>query len=200
MSPIRTMYDWTLRQAEGPMARRVLFIIAFAESSFFPIPPDVMLLPMAIANRERAYHYAFICTLGSVLGGLLGYAIGAFLYESVGQWIINTYHLQEAFQRFHDQFNEWGVTVILIKGLTPIPFKLVTIASGVAKLNLWSFFLACIATRAMRFYLVAWLVRRYGAPIKEFVEKKLTRGAVGVFAGFFFRLLVGVRGIWFFFY
>ena len=189
MSPIRAMYDWTLRQAEGPIARYVLFGIAFAESSFFPIPPDVMLLPMAIANRERAYHYAFICTLGSVLGGLLGYAIGAFLYESVGQWIINTYHLQEAFQNFHDQFNKWGVTIILIKGLTPIPFKLVTIASGVAKLNLWPFFLACIATRAMRFYLVAWLIRRYGAPIKEFVEKYLTWVTMGL-------LLVIIFGFW----
>ncbi len=193
MSPIRSMYDWTLRQAEGPIARRVLFIIAFAESSFFPIPPDVMLLPMAIANRERAYHYAFICTLGSVLGGLLGYAIGAFLYESVGQWIINTYHLQEGFQRFHDEFNEWGVWIILVKGLTPIPFKLVTIASGVAKLNLVSFVLACIGTRAMRFYLVAWLVKRFGAPIKEFVEKYLTWVTMGFLAAivFGFWLVLG---------
>ena len=182
MSPIRSLYDWTLRQAEGPFAVAVLFIVAFAESSFFPLPPDFFLLPMALAKREKAYRYALVCTVGSVLGGLLGYAIGAVFYATVGQWIINTYHLQEAFQHFHDQFNEWGVWIILAKGLTPIPFKLVTIASGVAQLNLLYFVLAATATRAVRFYFVAFLVRRYGAPIKNFIEKYLTWVALGVLA------------------
>ena len=189
MFPIRSLYDWTLRQAEGPYATYVLFAIAFAESSFFPIPPDVILLPMALAAREKAWRYAMICTVGSVLGGLLGYAIGAWLYESLGQWIINTYHMQEAFQRFHDEFNEWGVYVILAKGLTPIPFKLVTIASGVAALPLVPFFLACIVTRAMRFYLVAGLVRKFGEPIRTFVEKYLNWVALGV-------LVLIVFGFW----
>lgn len=189
MSPIRPLYDWCLRQAEGPYAAFVLFAIAFAESSFFPIPPDVLLLPMALAAREKAWRYALICTVGSVLGGLLGYAIGAWLYESVGQWIINTYHMQEAFQRFHDEFNEWGVYVILAKGLTPIPFKLVTIASGVAALPLVAFVLASIVTRAARFYLVAGLARRFGEPIRVFVEKYLNWVALGV-------LIIIIFGFW----
>ncbi|MDD2326013.1 MAG: DedA family protein [Alphaproteobacteria bacterium] len=189
MSPVRSLYDWTLRQAEGPYASFVLFAVAFAESSFFPIPPDVLLLPMTLARRERAWRYALICTLGSVIGGLLGYAIGALLYESVGQWIIQTYHMQEAFQRFHDEFNEWGVYVILAKGLTPIPFKLVTIASGVAALPLVPFVLAAVVTRAARFYLVAGLVRKFGEPIRTFVEKYLNWVALGI-------LVVIVFGFW----
>lgn len=183
------MYDWTLRQAEGPYATFVLFAVAFAESSFFPIPPDVLLLPMALAAREKAWRYALICTVGSVVGGLLGYAIGAWLYESLGQWIIQTYHMQEAFQRFHDEFNEWGVYVILAKGLTPIPFKLVTIASGVAALPIVPFVLAAIVTRAARFYLVAGLVRKFGEPIRTFVEKYLNWVALGV-------LVVIIFGFW----
>lgn len=189
MSPVRSLYNWTLRQAEGPYASYVLFAIAFAESSFFPIPPDVLLLPMALACREKAWHYALICTIGSVIGGLLGYTIGAFLYETVGQWIITTYHLQDAFQRFHDEFNRWGVYVILAKGLTPIPFKLVTIASGVAALPLVPFVLASIVTRAARFYLVSGLVRKFGEPIRLFVEKYLNWVALGV-------LVVIILGFW----
>ena len=186
MSPIRSLYDWTLRQAEGPRASFVLFAIAFAESSFFPIPPDVLLLPMALANRAKAWRYALICTVGSVIGGLLGYAIGAWFYATIGTWIIETYHLQEAFQRFHEEFNEWGVYVILAKGLTPIPFKLVTIASGVAALPILPFVLACIATRAARFYLVAGLVRKFGEPIRTFVEKYLNWVALGVLIAIIF--------------
>ncbi|MDD5586865.1 MAG: DedA family protein [Alphaproteobacteria bacterium] len=190
MSPIRSLYDWTIRQAEGPYAAWTLFAVAFAESSFFPIPPDVLLLPMALAKRERAFGYALICTVGSVLGALLGYTIGALLYDSVGQWIINTYHMQDAFQHFHDQFNEWGVWIILGKGLTPIPFKLVTIASGVAHLSFVPFVLACIATRGARFFLVAWLLRRFGEPIRTFVEKYLTWVTLAL-------LVVIVLGFWF---
>ena len=186
MSPIRSLYNWTLRQAEGPYASFVLFAVAFAESSFFPIPPDVLLLPMALANREKAWRYALICTAGSVIGGLLGYAIGAWLYDSLGQWIIQTYHMQEAFQRFHDEFNEWGVYVILAKGLTPIPFKLVTIASGVAALPLVPFIAAAIVTRSARFYLVAGLVRKFGEPIRTFVEKYLNWVALGVLVAIIF--------------
>ncbi len=193
MSPIRSLYDWTLRQANGPYASFVLFAIAFAESSFFPIPPDVLLLPMALANRAKAWRYALICTVGSVFGGLLGYAIGAWFYATLGAWIIETYHLQEAFARFHDEFNKWGVYVILAKGLTPIPFKLVTIASGVAALPLLSFVVACIITRAARFFLVAGLVRKFGEPIRTFVEKYLNWVALGVLVAivFGFWLVLG---------
>ncbi len=182
MSPIRSIYDWALRQAEGPYAAFVLFAVAFAESSFFPLPPDVLLLPMALACREKAWRYAAICTLGSVVGGLLGYAIGAWFYATLGQWIIETYHLQAAFDRFHEEFNKWGVAIILAKGLTPIPFKLVTIASGVAALPLVPFVLASIVTRALRFYIVAGLVHHFGEPIRTFVEKYLTWVALGVLA------------------
>jgi len=193
MSPIRSLYDWCLRRADGPYASFVLFAIAFAESSFFPIPPDVLLLPMALANRAKAWRYALICTAGSVLGGFLGYAIGAWFYATLGQWIIETYHLQDAFARFHDEFNKWGVYVILAKGLTPIPFKLVTIASGVAALPLVAFALACLATRAARFYLVAGLARKFGEPIRVFVEKYLNWVALGVLAAivFGFWLVLG---------
>jgi membrane protein YqaA with SNARE-associated domain len=188
-SPFRRFYDYLIRQTEGPNASIFLAIIAFAESSFFPIPPDIMLLPMALAQRAKAYRYALICTVSSVIGGLLGYSIGAFFIDTAGQWIIAAYHLETAFQHFHDQFNEWGVWIILAKGLTPIPFKLVTIASGVAHLNLVAFLLAAIATRGVRFYLVAFLAKRFGEPIRAFVEKYLTWVMLGL-------LVIIVFGFW----
>lgn len=178
----RSLYNWCLKQAEGKHAEKVLFGVAFAESSVFPLPPDILLLPMALAQRLKAYRYALVCTIGSVLGGLLGYAIGALLLATVGQWIINTYHLQAAFERFHEEFAKWGVLIILAKGLTPIPFKLVTIASGAAALNLPAFIAASIVTRGFRFFLVAFLVRRYGEPIRNFIEKYLNWVALGVLA------------------
>ncbi len=165
-------------------------MIAFAEASVFPLPPDILLLPMAIAKRDKAYRLAGICTMGSVLGGLLGYAIGALAMATLGQWIIATYHLENAFQHFHDQFNRWGVWIILAKGLTPIPFKLVTIASGVASLNLIAFVLSCALTRGARFFFIAWLVRRFGAPIREFIERYLSWVALAVLAAI-------ILGFWF---
>lgn len=182
MQIIRKIYDWTLRQARTPYAEWTLFGVSFAESSFFPLPPDVMLLPMCIADRAKALRFATVCTVASVLGGLMGYAIGALLYETAGKWIIETYHLQSAFDKFHDGFNEWGVWIILAKGLTPIPYKLVTIASGVAHFPLLAFVLASIVTRGARFFLVAWLVMKFGAPIQTFVEKYLNWVALGVLA------------------
>jgi membrane protein YqaA with SNARE-associated domain len=179
---IRALYDWVLRQAEKPYAECILFAMAVAEASVFPLPPDILLLPLAIARRDRAWRLAAICTAGSVLGGLIGYGIGAAAMATLGQWVVTTYHLQNAFQNFHDQFNKWGVWVILAKGLTPIPFKLVTIASGVAGLNLGMFVLACIITRGMRFFLIAALVRKFGEPIRTFIEKYLTWVALGVLA------------------
>lgn len=182
MSLIRTAYDWSLRQSEKPSARWILFAVAFAESSVFPLPPDALLLPMCIARRNDALRLAAICTLGSVLGGLLGYAIGALLFETVGQWVVTTYHLQAGFEKFQQGFNEWGVWIILAKGLTPIPYKLVTIASGVAHFPLLQFFLASIATRGLRFFVVAALIKKYGAPIQVFVEKYLTWVALSLLA------------------
>ncbi len=179
---IRALYDWVLRQAEKPYAEWILFAMAMAEASVFPLPPDILLLPMAVARRDKAWRLAAVCTAGSVLGGLIGYSIGTFAMATLGQWVVNTYHLQNAFQTFHDQFNKWGVLIILAKGLTPIPFKLVTIASGVAGLNLGAFVLAAIATRGARFFIIAALVRKFGEPIRVFIEKYLTWVALGVLA------------------
>ena len=180
MTFLRSLYNWTLCQAEKPYAAWILFAVAVAEASVFPLPPDVLLLPMALARRDRAYRLAAVCTLGSVLGGLLGYGIGAVFMATIGQWIVATYHLENAFQHFHDQFNQWGVWVILFKGLTPIPFKLITIASGVARLDIGLFVLASAVTRGARFMLVAFLIRSYGEPIRTFIERYLTWVALGV--------------------
>ena len=171
---LRKLYDWMLRQAEKPNAVWILFFVAFAESSVFPLPPDALLLPMVLANREKAFRFAALCTLGSVLGGLVGYGIGALAMETVGQWIVTHYHLEKGFQTFHDQFNRWGVWIILIKGLTPIPFKLVAIACGVAHLSIPLFVGAAVVARGFRFFVVAALGRFYGEPIRHFVERYLT--------------------------
>ncbi len=189
MSIIRKLYDWTLQQADKRYASWILFAVAFAESSVFPLPPDILLLPMCIAQRRKALRLALICTIGSVLGGILGYAIGALLFETLGSWVIETYHLQAAFDKFHAGFNEWGVWIILAKGLTPIPYKLVTIASGVAAFPFVPFVLASLVTRGLRFFIVALLVMKFGAPIQTFIEKYLNWVALGV-------LLVIALGFW----
>jgi membrane protein YqaA with SNARE-associated domain len=168
------LYDRTMSLASHRHALRVLALVSFAESSIFPIPPDAMLIPMVLAHRERAWTMAAVCTIASVLGGILGYVIGYFLFEAVGRPILDFYGYQEEFQRFADAYNRWGLWIILIKGLTPIPYKLVTIASGVAQFDPVVFILASIATRGARFFLVAALLRRFGPPIRTFVEKNLT--------------------------
>ena len=171
---MRRVYDWTMRMASHPKAPHALFWVSFAESSVFPIPPDVMLIPMVVANPAKAWLYATVCTAGSVLGGILGYAIGYFLYETLGQWVINTYGLAAQFEAYRAAYNEWGLWIILIKGLTPIPYKLVTIASGAAAFNFWVFIAASIVTRAGRFFMVAALLYWFGEPIREFIERRLT--------------------------
>jgi membrane protein YqaA with SNARE-associated domain len=170
----RPLYDWTLRLAGHRHALRSMGLISFAESSFFPIPPDVMLVPMILARREQAWLIATICTLTSVAGGVLGYAIGYFLYDTLGQWLIELYGLQQGATEFHDWYAKWGAAIILAKGLTPIPFKLVTIASGLAKFNFWIFVATSLVTRGARFFLIAALLKRYGAPIQDFIERRLT--------------------------
>jgi membrane protein YqaA with SNARE-associated domain len=170
----RALYDWTLRLASHRHAIRSMAVISFCESSFFPIPPDVMVVPMVLARRDQAYLIATVCTVSSVLGGMLGYAIGMFLYDSVGQWLINIYGMGEGIEGFREQFRRFGMEIVLIKGLTPIPFKLVTIASGVAGFSFPAFVAASIITRGARFFLIAWLLRRYGAPMQEFIERRLT--------------------------
>ncbi|MBX6322134.1 MAG: DedA family protein [Rhodospirillaceae bacterium] len=167
---LRNLYAWTMRLAARRDAPLALAAVSFAESSFFPIPPDALLIPMVLARPERAWRLAAICTAASVLGGLLGYAIGRFLFDTVGRALIGT----EGVATFQSYYATWGLWVILVKGLTPIPYKLVTIASGFASFSLGVFILASVVTRGARFFLVAALLRRYGTPIRGFIERYLT--------------------------
>ena len=170
---LRRIYDWCIDAADKPYALWILGAVAFAESSFFPIPPDIMLLPMSLARPARAWLFAGLCTIASVAGGVLGYAIGALLYDSVGQWLINLYHLGDKVESFRASYAEWGSVIILVKGLTPIPYKLVTITSGFAGYNIWLFILCSIIARGGRFFFVAVLLNRYGDVIRAEVEKRL---------------------------
>jgi membrane protein YqaA with SNARE-associated domain len=171
---MRRTYDWTMRLATHRKAPHALFWVAFAESSVFPIPPDVMLIPMVVADRARAWTYAAIATAGSVVGGILGYAIGYFVYETLGAWLIGLYGLATQFEAYRAAYNQWGLWIILIKGMTPIPYKLVTIASGAAAFDFWVFLAASVVTRGARFFLVAGLLYWFGDPIREFIERRLT--------------------------
>ena len=162
-----------MRLADSPKALWALFLVAFAESSFFPIPPDPMLVPMVLANRRRAFTFASVCTVASVLGGIAGYFIG-YALEGLGSSILSFYGHPDAMGEFQKMFAEWGLWIILIKGLTPIPYKLVTIASGAAHFDLFTFVWASILTRGARFFLVAALLWKYGEPIRTFIEKRLT--------------------------
>lgn len=171
---LRKIYDWMMRKASDEKAPWALGVVSFVESSFFPIPPDVMLIPMVMANRQKAWWYATIATVTSVLGGLLGYAIGYYLYEAVGLPILEFYGKANALDAFIAFVHDYGVPAVIIKGATPIPYKVVTIAAGVAKMDLLAFVGASIVARAMRFYLVAGLLYFFGEPIREFIEKRLT--------------------------
>lgn len=161
-------------KARHPKAVWWLAGVSFAESSFFPIPPDVMLVPMVLAARERAWVIAGVCTIASVLGGMLGYYIGYALHQTVGQWIIAAYRMENGMAEFQAMFDRYGLWVILIKGMTPIPYKIVTIASGVAEFSLPVFIIASIATRGARFFMVAGLLYWFGEPIRAFIERRLT--------------------------
>ena len=177
---LRRFYDRILALAGSPRAGWWLAAIAFAESSFFPVPPDVLLVPMVLARRERAWHLAAICTLFSVIGGALGYFIGYALFDVLAEPILRAYHYQDAFAAFQATYQKWGLWVILVKGLTPIPYKIVTIASGAARFDFLLFMLASAATRGVRFFLVAGLLRLYGAPIQDFIERRLSLVTSGV--------------------
>lgn len=170
---LRDLYNWTMRLAAHRRALPALAAISFAESSFFPVPPDVMLVPMVLADRRRALTIALTCTTASVLGGMLGYAIGFYLFETIGAWVIETYGLQAAFVKFREDFAIYGLWIILIKGLTPIPYKLVTIASGAAHFDLFTFLWASLVTRGVRFSLEAALLWKFGEPIRDFIERRM---------------------------
>lgn len=170
---LRRMYDWCIAAADKRYALWLMGIVSFAESSFFPIPPDVMLIPMSLARPQKAWLYALVCTVTSVAGGVVGYAIGALLYDSVGQWVIQLYGYGEKVEAFRAAYAEYGAWIILLKGLTPIPYKIVTITSGFAGYDLLAFVLLSLIARGGRFFFVAVLLNRYGTWIREEIEKRL---------------------------
>jgi membrane protein YqaA with SNARE-associated domain len=170
---LRKLYDWVMNLAASRHAPWALAAVSFAESSFFPVPPDIMLAPMVARRPDRAYLFAAICTAASVVGGLLGYAIGVFL-EPVALSILRVFGHPDGLQEFQAQFAKWGTMVILVKGLTPIPYKLVTIASGLARFDLFTFVWASILTRGARFFLEATVLKFWGPAILAEVEKRLT--------------------------
>jgi len=170
---LERQYSRVLLLAASRYAMAALILAAFAEASFFPLPPDLLLIPMVLARPRRAFLIATVCTLASVLGGFLGYAIGYFLFEAIGRPTLEFYHAMNRYEALRAAFAQWGVWIILIKGLTPIPYKLVTIASGVAHFNLLAFGLASLASRGLRFFLVALLLWRFGDPVRGFIERRL---------------------------
>jgi membrane protein YqaA with SNARE-associated domain len=186
---LKRVYDWCISAADKPYALWTMAAVSFAESSFFPIPPDVMLLPMSLARPKRAWFFATICTIASVAGGVVGYAIGALLYDSVGQWLMQIYNLTDKVETFRQSYAEWGSVIILVKGLTPIPYKLVTITSGFAGYNIWLFILCSIIARGGRFFVLAVLLNFYGDAIRAELEKRLafwvTIGAIVLVLGFY---------------
>ena len=170
---LKRMYDWCIAAADKPYALWLMGAVSFAESSFFPIPPDVMLIPMSLARPRKAWLYATVCTVTSVAGGVLGYAIGALLFDSVGQWLIQLYGYGEKVDAFRAAYAEYGAWIILLKGLTPIPYKIVTITSGFADYNLWLFILFSIIARGGRFFFVAIILNRYGNQVRSIIEERL---------------------------
>ena len=180
------LYQWTMNLASGPKAVWALCAIAFIESSFFPIPPDLLLIPLVLARRTSAFRIAALTTISSVLGGAFGYAIGYFLYQSVGIPVLDFYHATAQFEQFCAAYNEYGAWIVFGAGLTPFPYKVVTIASGVTHMNFIVFMLASVIARGMRFYLVAWLLWKWGEPMKKWIEKNL-----GWLSVVFFILLIG---------
>lgn len=170
---LRSLYDWTIRLAGHRHATWALAGIAFIESSVFPIPPDILLIAMVLARREQAVRYALICTLASVLGGLLGYAIGFGLWEAVGHPVMAFYGYADRFAEFQLLYNDYGAWIVFIAGLSPFPYKVITIASGVTALNLWVFMIASVISRGLRFAVVAALLWYFGPPIRRFIEERL---------------------------
>jgi len=183
---LRKLYDYTMALAARPRAKSFLAAISFIESSVFPIPPDVMLIPMVLAKRHEAWRIAAICSLFSVLGGVVGYMIGYSFFELVGNEIMAFYGYEGKFASFSAAYDEWGGWIVAFFGLTPFPYKVITIASGAVKLNFAVFMLASVLSRSARFFLVAWLLKKYGAPIRVFIEKYL-----GLLTIVFFVILFG---------
>lgn len=186
---VRRLYDWMLAWADSPHAGRALFLLAFAESSVFPIPPDPLLITLALGRRDKALTYAFLCSLGSVLGGLFGYLIGATLWEGVDgffyDWIPG--FTPAGFEAFAAHYEQHGFLIVFVAGFTPVPYKVITIASGALNLNVLVFTFASLVSRSARFYLLAFLVRQFGPPIRIFIDRWFDRLALAL-------LVLGVGG------
>ncbi|MEE2950363.1 membrane protein YqaA, SNARE-associated domain [Fulvimarina manganoxydans] len=183
---LRRLYDWVMSLAATRHAERALAFVSFIESSIFPIPPDALLIPMVLADRRKWFRIALICTIASVLGAYLGYAIGAFFFDLIGRPILELYGKADAFAEMSARYNEWGGWAVLFAALTPFPYKVLTIFSGVTGLNLLVFTIVSIVGRAGRFFLVAYLLKRFGAPIQSFIERRL-----GLLFTLFMVLLIG---------
>lgn len=183
---LRDLYDWTLRMADHRHALWVLAAVSFIESSFFPIPPDVLMIPMILARPSRAWAIAAVALVGSVLGGLLGYAIGAFAFQEIGQPILAALGKGDAMEAFSTRFNDFGFWAVLTAGVTPFPYKVITIMSGWTGMPLGVFVATSILARSIRFFLVAWLLWKYGAPIRDFIGRRL-----GLLTILFVMLLFG---------
>lgn len=186
---LRRLYNWTLSLAATRHAERALFTISFAESSFFPVPPDVLMIPMVIAKPQKWVRIAFVCTLASILGAIGGYLIGMFLFDAVGQPILAFYGKEHSFEQIAEWYNTWGGWGVLFAAITPFPYKVLTIFSGATGLNFGIFLLVSVIGRSFRFFLIAFLLNRYGVPIRDFIEKYLgilfTVFVVLLFGGFY---------------
>ncbi len=183
---LRRLYDWTLSLAERRDALWVLAVVSFVESSVFPIPPDVLMIPMILAAPRRAFLIAGVATVASVLGGVLGYALGAFFFDTVGAPVLGFYGYGEKFAEFRASYNEWGAWAVLVAGITPFPYKVITILSGATGLDFVVFTIASVVARAARFFLVAALLWKFGPPVRVFIEQRL-----GLMAALFVALLLG---------
>jgi membrane protein YqaA with SNARE-associated domain len=170
---LQSLYDRTMRLAASEHAVAALAIVAFVESSIFPIPPDVLLIPMILAYPRAAWRYAAIATVASVIGGYLGYAIGYYTFSAIGRPILQFYHVMDKYDALKASFDQWGAWIIIAKGMTPIPYKLITIASGALKFDLVTFTIASLVSRSLRFFLVAALLWWFGEPIRAFIERRL---------------------------
>ncbi len=183
---VKATYDYMINLASRPNAMYFLFAVAFIESSFFPIPPDVMLIPMVLATPAKAWRIATVATIASVLGGAFGYAIGVFFFDLIARPILTFYGYMHQFDVFKEYYHEWGAWIVFGAGVTPFPYKVITIASGVVHLDFVVFMLASVVARGFRFYLVAWLLKKFGEPMKDYIEKNL-----GMLSILFMALLIG---------
>lgn len=182
----RRIYDHTLNLASRKNALTWLFVISFIESSFFPIPPDIMIIPMVLATPKEAYKIAGVVTVASVLGGYFGYFIGVYGFELIARPLLEFYGYMKQFGEFENYYHEYGAWIVFGAGITPFPYKIITIASGVVRLDLVVFTIASVIARGMRFYFIAWLLKRFGDPMKVFIEKNLNLLSI-----LFLLLLIG---------